>query len=69
MNRHALSFGCLDYFMKLSTVTSPDSEAVTRISCGSMMNLQMSAAGLSQRGCGNKVGGRFRRNGNELLQI
>lgn len=68
MNRHALSFGCLDYFMKLSTVTFPDSEAVTRISCGYMMNLQMSAAGLSQ-GCGNKVGGCFWRNGNESLQI
>lgn len=32
---------------------------MTRISCGYMMNLQMSAAGLSQRGCGNKVGGLF----------
>lgn len=53
MNRHALSFGCLDYFMKLSTVTFPDSEAVTKISCGYMMNLQMSAAGLSQQACGN----------------
>ena len=53
MNRHALSFGCLDYFMKLSTVTFPDSEAVTKISCGYMMNLQMSAAGLSLQACGN----------------
>lgn len=53
LNRHALSFGCFDYFMKLSTVTFPDSEAVTKISCGYMMNLQMSAAGLSQQACGN----------------
>lgn len=44
---------CFDYFMKLSTVTFPDSEAVTKISCGYVMNLQMSAAGLSQQACGN----------------
>lgn len=32
-DRHALSYGCLDCSMKLSKVTFPDSEVVTKIFC------------------------------------
>lgn len=33
-DRHALSYGCLDCSMRLSKVTFPDSEVVTKIFCG-----------------------------------